>query len=78
MGNSDRIFRQSNDVQLLGKLGNKLLFRPSEMKCGKIKKALLICTMVSGYKPWARSAWQRDKTGSGTLNGAFASEVYLA
>ncbi len=30
-------------------------------------------TVVSGYKPWARSAWQRDNTGSGTQNGAFAS-----
>ncbi len=35
-------------------------------------------TVVSGYKPWARSAWQRDNTGSGTQNGAFASKVYLA
>ncbi len=43
MGNSVRIFRQSNDVLLLGELGKKLLVRPSEMKHGKIKKALLIC-----------------------------------
>ncbi len=43
MGNSVRIFRQSNDVLLLGKLGKKMLFRPSEVKRGKIKKALLIC-----------------------------------
>ncbi len=40
-----RIFRQSNDVLLLGKLGNKLLFRPSEIKCGKIKKTVLICRL---------------------------------
>ncbi len=35
-------------------------------------------TVVSGYKPWARSAWQRDNMGSGTKNGAFASEEFLA
>ncbi len=35
-------------------------------------------TVVSGYKPWARSAWQRDNTGSGTQNGSFTSELYLA
>ncbi len=29
----------------LEKMGNKLLFRPSEMKCGKIKKALLKCRL---------------------------------
>ncbi len=45
MGNLVRIFRQPNDVLLLGKSGNKLLFRSSEMKCGKIKKALLICRL---------------------------------
>ncbi len=28
--------------------------------------ARLEYTVVSGYKPWARSAWQRDNTGSGT------------
>ncbi len=31
LGNSVRKFRQSNNVLLLGKLGNKLLFRHSEM-----------------------------------------------
>ncbi len=30
-------------------------------------------TVVSGYKPWARSAGQRDNTGSWTQNGAFVS-----
>ncbi len=30
-------------------------------------------TVVSGYKPWVRSAWQRDNMGSGTQNGVFAS-----
>ncbi len=33
-------------------------------------------TVVSGYKPWARSAWQRDNTRSGTQNGAFVSDVF--
>ncbi len=30
-------------------------------------------TVVSEYKLWARSAWQRDNTESGTQNDAFAS-----
>ncbi len=38
-------FRQSHDVVLLGKLGDKLLFRHSEMKCGKMNKVLLICRL---------------------------------
>ncbi len=34
-----------------------------------------LATVVSGYKPWVRSAWQRGNTGSGTKSGVFASGV---
>ncbi len=62
----------------------KIEFRvfPTSQQAGKIVSphpTNLDCyTVVSGYKPWVRSAWHWDNTGSGTKSGAFASGVYLA
>ncbi len=57
MGNSDRIFKQSNDVLLLGKLGNKLLLIPSEMKCGKIKKGIANMQVIWAHVIWVAKLW---------------------
>ncbi len=40
VGNSVRIFGQSNDMLLLGKLGDNGLLRPADMKYGWVIRAL--------------------------------------
>ncbi len=59
-------------------VGGKLKERLVQRNKHSSRSFLFRITVVSGYKPWARSAWQRGYTGSRIKSGAFASEVYLA